>query len=107
MEINIYTVDVTIYSQRGGTAHTLPKLIVLFCVLFVCKCVLYRVSTKLQLTNITYLSISTWKSGGHHLSTHKFSQRCRLIRVPSHVMVASTLYGIVYVQHFAHLCDAR
>jgi hypothetical protein len=31
--------------------------IVLFCVLFVCKCVLYchRVSTKLQLANISYV----------------------------------------------------
>jgi len=28
-------------SQRRGTARTLPKLIVLFCVLFLCKCVLY------------------------------------------------------------------
>jgi hypothetical protein len=45
-------------SQRRGTARTLPKLIVLFCVLFGCKCVLYychRVSTQLHLTNI-----STW-----------------------------------------------
>jgi len=43
-------------SQRRGTAHTLPKLIALFCALFVCKCVLYychQVSTQRQLTNIS------------------------------------------------------
>ena len=40
-------------SQRQGTARTVPKLILLFYVLFVCKCVLYYchwVSTQLQLT---------------------------------------------------------
>jgi hypothetical protein len=41
--------------QRQGTAGTLPELIVLFCVLFVCKCVHYYcrwVSTQLHITNI-------------------------------------------------------
>jgi hypothetical protein len=43
-------------SQKRSTARTLPKLIVLFCVLLVCKCVLYychRLSTQLQLTDIS------------------------------------------------------
>jgi len=50
---------------RRGTARTLPNCCVVlsivcfvsFCVLFVCKCVLYychRVTTQLQLTNISY-----------------------------------------------------
>jgi len=53
--------------QRGGAARTLPKLIVSFCVLFACKCVLYychRVATQFQLTNIsTYLYLSIWMIG--------------------------------------------
>ena len=43
-------------AQRRGTACTLPKSIVLFCVLFVCKCVLcycHWVSTQWQLTDIS------------------------------------------------------
>jgi hypothetical protein len=50
--------------QRWGMARTLPKFLccsrycfVLFCVLFMCKRVLYyghRVATQLQLTNISY-----------------------------------------------------
>jgi len=43
-------------SQRRGTARTLPKLLLLFCDLFVCKCVLYywhQVLTQLQLTNMS------------------------------------------------------
>ena len=35
---------VVLHSQRRGTARSLPKLIVI-CVLFMCKCVLYYCST--------------------------------------------------------------
>jgi len=45
--------------------------IVLFCVLFVCKCVLYychRVSTQLQLTNISYvINLIVWQRCGSGL----------------------------------------
>jgi hypothetical protein len=54
-----------LHNAKTGTVRTLPVVlfcvlfvsIVLFCVLFVCRCVLYychRVSTQLQLTNISY-----------------------------------------------------
>jgi hypothetical protein len=54
-------------------------LIVLFYVLFLCKCVLYprhRVSTQLQLTNISYHTICYHISSyitSHHITSHNIS----------------------------------
>jgi hypothetical protein len=57
------------HNQRRGTASTLPNFSVVlriacfvsFCILFVCICILYychRVATQLQLTNISYHTVS-------------------------------------------------
>ena len=86
-------------SQRRDTARTLPNLwimlfyvsfvsivlfyvllvsFVLFYVLFVCKCVLYychRVSTQLQLTNISYRIISYTIS--YHIISYQFCSHYR------------------------------
>ena len=90
--------------------------IVLFCVLFVCKCVLYcchGVSTKLQLTNISYriipyiisyhisYHIISYHIISYHISYHIISYRIVSYRVVScHV----TSYHIIYHIISYHLC---
>jgi hypothetical protein len=74
-------------SQRRGTARSLPELIMLFCVLFVCKCVLYylhRVSNQLQLNISIYLSIIYNKWYSNSTSWYKqdcYSDKFRLLRI--------------------------
>ena len=54
-------------------------LIVLFCVLFMCKCVLYychRVSTQLQLTNMSYIKVN----GNNALIVHTELTRTEIHR---------------------------
>jgi len=66
-------------SQRRGPSYTLPKLIVLFCLLFLCKCVLYychRESTQLKLTNISNCLIIKLYCGSY--PGEKFTQMERV-----------------------------
>jgi hypothetical protein len=89
-------------SQRRGTACTLPKLIVLFCVLFVCKCVLYychRVSTQLHSTNVSiYLSISISKE--EYKMKYKYNHK-----IHQHIRLGSTalesLQLHIFIFHFS------
>jgi len=67
---------------------------IVFCVLFVCKCVLYychRLSTQLQLTNISY-HIS------HHIIYHIWyiiSYHIKILRWPTAACWAAVVYGYV------------
>jgi hypothetical protein len=88
-------------SQRRGAALAPPKSFVLFCVLFLCKCVLYyrhRVSTQLQITNISiYIYLNYWPSWrkrasvspawyriSDHRNTKEVRRGCRKLHVDEH-----------------------
>jgi hypothetical protein len=79
-------------SQSRGMARTLPNWWIVFCVLFVCKCVLYychRVATQLQL-NILYYIVSY------------------IIYIISHIMpyiILYIIYHILYqiIYHIAYI----
>ena len=70
---------------------------VLFCVLFVCKCVLYychRVSTQLQLTNISYHTISYIM---YHISHH----------IIYHIISYRIIYNITSCHHISYHISYR
>jgi hypothetical protein len=92
------------FPPSRGKARTLPKFLccsqnfcvlcivcfVSFCVLFVCKCVLYnchRVATQMQLTNISYhLSQSATGSFRRKSSLNDSTSSSQLITINCHLM---------------------
>ena len=64
------------FSSTLGVICVVPLLLVLFYVLFVCKCVLYychRVASQLQLTNVSYhIIINTLRTGSFKLFKRPF-----------------------------------
>ena len=83
-------------SQRRGTARTLPKFIMSFYVLFVCKCVLYychRVSTQLQFKK-TYQCINRLTPNAPYMSrTALLTPKCCIL------YIYSTNVGTEYFKH--------
>jgi hypothetical protein len=84
------------------------QIIVSFCVLFVCKCVLYychRVTTQLQLANISY------QISGCNIVT-KIALKIRAWRIEAKTFrtfnrVYSTFSGIPLEERFSHTCSDR
>jgi hypothetical protein len=110
-------------SQWWGTVHTLPNefdhsgfesqkafqpklLIVLFYVLFLCKCVLYywhRVATQLQLINISYHII--YYTLPHIISYHIISYHTPY-HIISHHIISYIISYITIMGHFILKCHA-
>jgi len=94
-------------SQRRGTARTLPKLSVLFCVLSVCKCVLYychRVATQLRLKkyHIIYHIISYYIVSYHIVSYHIVSYRI-IYHIISYRILSYHIYHIILYHISYHI----
>ena len=108
------------YNQpRRGTARNLPNCcvvlcivcFVLFCVLFVCKCALYychRVTTQLQLTNISYRIIK-YNAKSHNLCMQTLGIFVLIRKVSSYIEVKrpiNVFFFYVQIQKQTRLREA-